>query len=54
MLYWIGENGKEAENGPGTDFYAVRNNYVSITPLQVDLTNNEELEKVDNWLKKII
>jgi len=54
LLYWIGENGKEAENGPGTDFYAVRNNYVSITPLQVDLTNNDELEKVDNWIKKII
>jgi len=53
-LYWIGENGKEAENGPGTDFYAIRNNYVSITPLQIDLTNNDEIEKVDNWIKKII
>jgi len=53
-LYWIGENGKEADNGPGTDFYAVRKNYVSITPLQVDLTNNAEMEKVDNWIKKII
>ena len=52
-LYWIGENGKEAENGPGTDFYAIRNNYVSITPLQIDLTNNDEIEKVDNWIKKI-
>jgi len=53
-LYWIGENGKEAENGPGTDFYAIKNNYVSITPLQIDLTNNDEIEKVDNWIKKII
>jgi len=53
-LYWIGENGKEADNGPGTDFYAIRNNYVSITPLQIDLTNNDEIEKVDNWIKKII
>jgi 5'-nucleotidase len=53
-LYWIGENGKEDENGPGTDFYAIRNNYVSITPLQIDLTNNNEIEKVDNWIKKII
>jgi len=54
LLYWIGENGKEAENGPGTDFHAIRNNYVSITPLQIDLTNNAEIEKVDNWIKKII
>jgi len=53
-LYWIGENGKEAENGPGTDFFAIRNNYVSITPLQIDLTNNDEIKKVDNWIKKII
>jgi len=53
-LYWIGENGKEAENGPGTDFYAIKNNYVSITPLQVDLTNKDEIEKVENWVNKII
>ena len=52
-LYWIGENGKEAENGPGTDFYAIRNNYVSITPLHIDLTNNDEIEKVDSWISKI-
>ena len=52
-LYWIGENGKEAENGPETDFYAIRNNYVSITPLQIDLTNNDEIEKVDSWINKI-
>jgi len=53
-LYWIGENGKEADNGPGTDFYAIRNNYVSITPLQIDLTNNDEIAKVDSWISKII
>ena len=52
-LYWIGENGKEAENGPGTDFYAVKKKYVSITPLQIDLTNNNEIEKVENWVSKI-
>ena len=52
-LYWIGENGKEAKNGPGTDFYAIKNNYVSITPLKIDLTNNTEIEKVENWISKI-
>ena len=52
-LYWIGENGKEAENGQGTDFYAIKNNYVSITPLKIDLTNNSEIEKVENWISKI-
>ena len=53
-LYWIGENGKEADNSSGTDFYAVKNNYVSITPLQIDLTDNDEIAKVDNWISKII
>jgi len=52
-IYWIGENGKEAENGPGTDFYAIKNNYVSITPLKIDLTNNDEIEKVDSWISGI-
>jgi len=52
-LFWIGKNGKEAENGPGTDFYAIRNNCVSITPLQVDLTSKDEVQKVDNWISKI-
>ena len=33
-LYWIGENGKEADNGEGTDFHAVSNNFVSVTPLR--------------------
>ena len=52
-LYWIGENGKEAENGPGTDFHAIKNNYVSITPLNIDLTSYDEVKKVGEWIKKI-
>ena len=50
-LYWIGENGKEDKNGPGTDFHAIKNNYVSITPLKIDLTSAEELNLVDDWIK---
>jgi len=52
-LYWIGENGKEDRNGPGTDFYAIKNNYVSITPLKIDLTSTEELDLVSEWIKEI-
>ena len=52
-LYWIGENGKEADNGEGTDFHAVSNNFVSITPLQIDLTKYPELKQVSEWLKGI-
>jgi 5'-nucleotidase len=52
-LYWIGENGKEADNGEGTDFHAVSNNFVSVTPLQIDLTKYPELKLVSDWLSDI-
>ena len=52
-LYWIGENGKEADNGEGTDFNAVSNNFVSVTPLQIDLTKYPELKPVSEWLEDI-
>jgi len=54
LLYWIGENGKEDKNGPGTDFYAIKNNFVSITPLKIDLTSTKELTLVDDWIKGIV
>jgi 5'-nucleotidase len=52
-LYWIGENGKEADNAEGTDFHAVSNNYVSVTPLQIDLTKYSEVNILGNWLENI-
>jgi 5'-nucleotidase len=38
-IYWIGPPGREADAGEGTDFYAVNAGYVSITPLQSDMTH---------------
>ena len=52
-LYWIGENDKEADNGEGTDFHAVSNNFVSVTPLQIGLTKYPELKHVSEWLEDI-
>jgi len=52
-LYWIGENGKEADNGVGTDFHAIANNYVSVTPLQIDLTKYNEIDTVSEWLQEL-
>ena len=52
-LYWIGENGQEADNGEGTDFYAITNNFVSVTPLQIDLTKYSEVKQVSDWLKDL-
>jgi 5'-nucleotidase len=50
-IYWIGPAGAEQDAGPGTDFYAVRNGYVSVTPIQVDLTRHTALEEVGAWLQ---
>lgn len=49
-IYWIGPAGPEQDAGQGTDFYAVRMGYVSVTPLQVDLTSHAALDKVSEWL----
>ena len=49
-VYWVGGAGAAADAGEGTDFYAVATNRVSITPLQIDLTNREMMAEVDQWL----
>jgi 5'-nucleotidase len=49
-LYWVGAAGPEQDAGPGTDFHAVRNGYVSVTPLQIDLTRTESLQQLAHWL----
>ncbi len=51
-IYWIGPAGPEQDAGPGTDFDAINQDFVSITPLQVDLTRHSALEKLEEWLVK--
>ncbi len=53
-IYWIGPAGPEADAGKGTDFHAVKNGYVSITPMQVDMTKHSVLESIENWSKTIV
>ena len=43
LMYWIGPPGDVREAGEGTDFHAVAQGLVSITPLQVDLTHHAQL-----------
>lgn len=49
-VYWVGAAGEAQDAGEGTDFFAVANHRVSITPLQVDLTHNAQLPAVRGWL----
>jgi len=47
--YWLGGGGSEFESLPGTDFDAVRQGYVSITPLHTDLTNDKSFPTLQRW-----
>ncbi len=42
-MYWIGAAGQVKDEGVGTDFEATRQGHISITPLQVDLTDHPRL-----------
>jgi 5'-nucleotidase len=50
-LYWVGAVGEPNDGGPGTDFFAIMNNYVSITPIQSDLTNHKEMGFIKKWME---
>jgi 5'-nucleotidase len=47
--YWIGGGDRGFQEIDGTDFHAVANSYISITPLCVDLTNSAAVEELEQW-----
>ncbi len=49
-IFWYGPVGDQRDDGPGTDFAAVRDGYVSITPLTVDMTAHQDWQHVETWL----
>ena len=49
-VYWVGPAGAGQDAGPGTDFHAVLEGFVSVTPLTVDLTNHARLDGLRQWL----
>lgn len=49
-IYWVGPPGPEQDAGEGTDFHAVRNGFISVTPLQIDLTRHAALASTADWL----
>ncbi len=50
-VYWVGAAGPAQDAGEGTDFFAIQHNRVSLTPLQIDLTQYGQLDTVKRWLK---
>ncbi|MDF1781375.1 MAG: 5'/3'-nucleotidase SurE [Alcanivoracaceae bacterium] len=48
--FWIGVAGEPADSGEGTDFHAVANGYVSVTPLHADMTRYDTFSAMQAWL----
>jgi 5'-nucleotidase len=53
-VYWIGASGLEEDAGLGTDFYAIKENKVSVTPIKIDMTNYATFEKLKNWVSELM
>jgi 5'-nucleotidase len=49
-IYWIGAAGAARDAGPGTDFHATSQGWVSVTPLNIDLTHAGQLPQISAWL----
>lgn len=49
-VYWVGPAGASQDAGPGTDFHAIAEGFVSVTPLTVDLTDHAALDTLRGWL----
>ncbi len=49
-MYWVGAAGAAQDAGPGTDFHALAQGRISLTPLQLDLTRYAQMGLVEDWL----
>ncbi|MBP6017845.1 MAG: 5'/3'-nucleotidase SurE [Burkholderiaceae bacterium] len=52
-IYWIGPVGKISDAADGTDFGAINQNAVSLTPLRLDLTHYDQLSGVGDWAEPL-
>lgn len=51
-IYWIGPAGGGQDAGPGTDFHAIAEGFVSVSPIKVDLTAHAAIDKVSTWFER--
>lgn len=47
--YWIGEVRNGYFEDDNSDFHAVKNGYVSVTPIRADMTNYQAVENLKSW-----
>ncbi len=53
-VYWVGAAGGAQDAGPGTDFHAVAADRVSLTPLQMDLTHQQQIPMLRGWIESAL
>ncbi len=49
-VFWIGPAGSSQDAGPGTDFHAIADRRVAVTPLKIDLTRRDAIDSLREWL----
>ncbi len=54
IVYWIGPVGLASDSAPGTDFHAISQKFISITPLSLDLTQHTQLDPIKSWSDSIL
>ena len=52
-IYWVGAAGPEQDAGPCTDFHAINEGYVSVSPIHVDLTRYHSLDSLHAWIEQL-
>jgi len=52
-VYWIGPAGDAVDASEGTDFAAIAEGYVSLTPLRLDLTHYDQLPSISAWAQSL-
>ncbi len=52
--YWLASVGEVEDGEEGTDFHAVSQGYVSITPLQLDRTFHPQIDDLQHWLEELL
>ncbi len=53
-IFWVGPTGHAADAGEGTDFHALDQGYISVTPLHSDLTHYQALQTTGDWLQGVV
>lgn len=53
-IYWVGQAGPEADAGLGTDFHAINQGYVSVTPLHLDMTHYKIFDQLSECLGQLV